>query len=68
MTLKVASGRTAITVDSNIDGFDAIAARAARSIIDNRVATDDITLANLAALGLTTPVQKSSPEPAETPQ
>jgi len=68
MTLKLASGRTAISVDSNIDGFDAIAARAARSIIDNRVATDDITLANLAALGLTTPVQKSSPEPAETPQ
>jgi hypothetical protein len=68
MTLKLASGRTAITVDSNIDGFDAIAARAARSIIDNRVATDDITLANLAALGLTTPVQRSSPEPAETPQ
>jgi len=68
MTLKLARGRTAISVDSNIDGFDAIAARAARSIIDNRVATDDITLANLAALGLTTPVQRSSPEPAETPQ
>ncbi len=68
MTLKLASGRTAISVDSNIDGFDAIAARTARSIIDNRVATDDITLANLAALGLATPVQKSSTEPAETPQ
>jgi len=68
MTLKLASGRTAISVDSNIDGFDAIAARAARSIIDNRVATDDITLANLAALGLPTPAQATPTGAAEAPQ
>jgi hypothetical protein len=65
MTLKLASGRTAITVDSNIDGFDAIAARAARTIIDNRAAADDITLANLAALGLPTPAQASPSGPVE---
>jgi hypothetical protein len=32
------------------------------------VATDDVTLANLAALGLATPVQKSPTGPAEAPQ
>jgi hypothetical protein len=68
MTLKLASGRTAISVDSNIDGFDAIAARTARAILDNRAVTDDITLANLAALGLTTPVQQAPIGPVETPQ
>jgi hypothetical protein len=68
MTLKLASGRTAISVDSNIDGFDAIAARAARSMIETRAAADDITLANLAALGLTTPVQAMAVGPAETSQ
>jgi len=66
MTLKLASGRTAISVDSNIDDFDAIAARAARTITENGAAADDITLANLAALGLPTPAQP--PTPAETPQ
>jgi hypothetical protein len=57
MTLKMARGRTAISVDSNIDGFDAIAARAARAVIEHHAAADDITLANLAALGLPTPAQ-----------
>jgi hypothetical protein len=55
MTLKMARGRTAISVDSNIDGFDAIAARAARAVVEHRAAADDITIANLAALGLQTP-------------
>ena len=66
MTLKLASGRSAISVDSNIDGFDAIAARAARALAESRPAADDITLANLAALGLTTAVQVTSPGAAET--
>ncbi len=68
MTLKLASGRTAISIDSNIDGFDAIAARAARTMIENRVTADDFTLANLAALGLTTSVHAAPIGPAETPQ
>jgi hypothetical protein len=54
MTMKLASGRTTIAIDSNIDGFDAIAARTTRAIIEARAATDDVTLANLAALGLPT--------------
>jgi len=64
MTLKMARGRSAISVDSNIDGFDAIAARAAQAVIDNHATADDITLANLAALGLPTPASSGS----ETPQ
>jgi len=66
MTLKLASGRSAISVDSNIDGFDAIAARAARAMVDNRAAADDVTLANLAALGLTTAPPLMAPDDNET--
>ena len=68
MTLKLASGRTAISVDSNIDGFDAIAARAAQTLAENRVTADDVTLANLAALGLTTPAQAMQTGSSEMPQ
>jgi hypothetical protein len=53
MTLKLGTGWTAISVDSTIDGFDAIAGRAARAITDNVIDVDEVTLANLAALGLT---------------
>lgn len=59
MTLKLAAGRTVISVDSNIDGFDAIAARAARAMADNRIDADAATLANLAALGLAVPVRST---------
>lgn len=68
MTLKLAGGRSAISVDSNIDGFDAIAARAARAIADNRITTDDVTAANLAALGLTAPAYEAPVGPVESPQ
>ena len=68
MTLRMARGRTAISVDSNINDFDAIAARAARAVIDHRAAADDITLANLAALGLPTPAQSLRPGTAEPQQ
>ena len=68
MTLKLARGRTAIAVDSNIDGFDAIAARAARTLAENRATADDVTLANLAALGLTAPAQATQTSSAEMPQ
>jgi hypothetical protein len=53
MALKLASAGERIAVDSNIDGFEAIAARAARAALANRLALDEITQTNLAALGLT---------------
>jgi hypothetical protein len=68
MTLKLSEGRTGLAVDSNIDGFDAIAARAARAIVDNRIGTDDVTLANLAALGLATPAYEGPLDTVESPQ
>jgi hypothetical protein len=63
MTLKLSAGRSTIGIDSNIEGFDAIAARAAQTVIANRLTTDDVTLANLAALGL----DVSAPAAVETP-
>lgn len=65
MNLQLRGGGGSITVDSYIEGFEAIAARAARSIVDNRLSADDVTLANLAALGCETaaagPVAGSTP-------
>lgn len=66
MTLKLAGGGGAIAADSNIDGFDAIAARAARAIIVSRLQVDDVTVANLAALGFTAPAGDLPERAAET--
>jgi hypothetical protein len=52
MALTLASTGQRIAVDSNIDGFDAIAARAAHAAMANRLELDEITQTNLAALGL----------------
>lgn len=68
MTLKLSGNRSVIAVDSNIDGFDAIAARAARAIADNRIGADDVTVANLAALGLTAPAYEAPVGSVESPQ
>lgn len=66
MTLKLAGGGGPIAADSNIDGFDAIAARAARAIIVNRLQVDDVTVANLAALGYAAPAGDLPERAAET--
>jgi hypothetical protein len=68
MTLKLSGRRAGLAIDSNIDGFDAIAARAARAIADNRIGADDVTLANLAALGLATPAYEAPLGTVESPQ
>ena len=44
-----------IGIDSNIEGFEEIVARAARAARDRRLELDDTTRANLAALGHVTP-------------
>ncbi len=54
MTLKLATGKSRLAIDSAIDGFDTIVARAARAAMENRLALDDVTQANLAALSLAT--------------
>jgi hypothetical protein len=68
MTLKLSGTRSTISVDSNIDGFDAIAARAARAMVEKRTSADDVTLANLAALGLTAPAYEAPIGSVELPQ
>ena len=52
MQLKLAGGGTTITIDSNLDRFDLVAARAARAAAENALALDPTTLANLEALGV----------------
>jgi hypothetical protein len=68
MTLKLGGKGAALSVDSNIDGFDQIAARAARAMVENRIGADDVTLANLAALGLTAPAYEAPAGSIELPQ
>jgi hypothetical protein len=68
MTLKLTAGRSAIALDSNIDGFDAIAARAARAMADNRIDADEVTLANLSALGLAAAVPAGPVGTVELPR
>jgi len=54
MTLNLRGGGAKLAIDSTLEGFDDIAARAARAARDRGLALNDTTLANLAALGLTT--------------
>jgi hypothetical protein len=51
MTLRLGFPGRRISVDSGIDGFDTIVARAAREVGERPVKMDDATRANLAALG-----------------
>src|SRR5215475_1614853 len=62
MTLKLSGDTASIAIDSNIDGFDAIVARAAQALRENRLVVDDTTLANLAALGLVSTAAAASAE------
>lgn len=68
MALKLRNGRRAISVDSSLAGFEAIAARAARTIGDKGLAVDDVTLANLAALGFTISTSTTAGDSIETSQ
>lgn len=52
MTLKLRAGGRRLTLDSTLDGFDDIAARANQAAIANGIDISEITAANVAALGL----------------
>jgi len=52
MQLKLAGGGATVTIDSNLDRFDIVTARAARAAAENALALDPTTLANLEALGV----------------
>lgn len=51
MALRLDFPGQRIGIDSNIEGFDEIVARAARAARDQRLEMDDTTRANLAAIG-----------------
>ena len=61
MTLTLKSGSRRLTLDSTIEDFPAIAARAAAAVRANRLDTDAVTAANFAALGLALDGAGSSP-------
>ena len=54
-TMHLAGPATRVSVDSDLDGFEDMARRAALTVRDKRIAIDDTTRANLAALGFAEP-------------
>ena len=52
MTLRLAAGRHRLAIDSTLDGFDRIAARAAAAARANRIELGATTRANFRALGI----------------
>lgn len=52
MTLTLDAGGRRLSIDSTLDGFDDIAAKAAAAARANRLPLNETTLANMAALGL----------------
>ena len=55
MQLELATGGSRLRLDSRIDGFEELAARAARAAAARGLALDTATLANLDALGIAPP-------------
>jgi hypothetical protein len=52
MQMRLGGGGEKLRIDSTIDGFAAIAARAARAAAERELALAPATLANLASLGI----------------
>jgi hypothetical protein len=52
VTLRLTGPGGRIVIDSDLDGFEAVAKRAAGAVRDNRIEPDATTRANLLALGL----------------
>ncbi len=50
MELRLDDGKERLTLDSNLDGFAAVCARAERAALANALAIDDTTAENLRAL------------------
>jgi hypothetical protein len=55
MQLTLRAGRRRLSIDSQIEDFEAIASRAARAAAENGVELDDATRSNLASLDITLP-------------
>lgn len=68
MTLKLRAGRRRLAVDSQLEGFDLIAARAAEAARRNRLGLTPTTLANFDALGLRIGQTEGRGDAAEAPR
>lgn len=55
LELKLSSGGRSLSLDSRIEGFERIAAQAARAAAENGLSLDSATLSNLDALGIHPP-------------
>jgi len=63
MALRLDFPGQRIGIDSNIEGFEEIVARAARAARDRRLEMDDTTRANLAAIGHVASVELQTERP-----
>jgi hypothetical protein len=52
LELRISSGNRSLCLDSRIEGFERIAAQAARAAAENGLPLDGATLSNLDALGI----------------
>ena len=57
MELKLDAGSRSLSVDSRIEGFERIAAKAARAAAENGLTMDHATLSNFDAIGIHCPVR-----------
>jgi hypothetical protein len=64
MQLKMRAGRANFSLDSRIEGFEALVERAARAAASRRLALSAATLQNLQSLGITVAASDLGPEPA----
>lgn len=55
LELRLSSGKRSLRLDSRIEGFERIAAQAARAAADNGLPLDSATLSNFDALGIRHP-------------
>ena len=55
MEMQLTGGQDRLRLDSNLEDFEAVARRAARAALDNRLPLDPATAGNLGAIGIVVP-------------
>lgn len=65
MQLRLRGDGKTLRFDSNLDGFEAIVARAASIVAENGIALSAATRSNLRALGVTVETRDRLPQPAD---
>ena len=60
MQLELGAGRTRLSLDSRLDGFDAVVRHAVAAAADRDLQLSEATAANLQALGIRMPERRLS--------